>query len=83
MRKGSKTSDIPSQTTVPQQDRFPVQSAADMDILTTAIPRQQINSNTDFPMPPEAQGGGSSIGSGSGPAMSYDSHTNGRLKDEK
>lgn len=74
-------SGVPSQETVPHQDRYPVETAGNMMIDTNTVPIAQIHQDIEFPMPKPSPAGGSSVGYGSGSAFSTDSHTNGRKKE--
>jgi len=80
--KRRKGSGVPSQETVPHQNRYPVETAGNMMIDTNTTPAAQIHweKDNDFPMPKPSPAGGSSIGYGSGAAFSTESHTDGKKR---
>jgi hypothetical protein len=66
---------------IAEQRRFPKETAANMKIMSNYIPRQEINSNTTFPMPIMAPAGNDALAYQDQDAeFIFPSHTDGKKK---
>jgi hypothetical protein len=64
---------------IPEQDRYPVDTAANQELDLNIIPRSEINSNAKFPTPKPGRAGNSTISYAEQEAeFIHQSHTNGR-----